>query len=82
MPKTFTGKLPESVHSTVRKVKSCRMHCRMLCANSQANSVETRMSSAMRPSGLSTSSASRPSWYWRPAVSQRSTVVRDSHVRQ
>jgi hypothetical protein len=54
----------------------------MLCANSQANSVETRMSSAMRPSGLSTSSASMPSWYWRPALSQRSTVVRDSQVRQ
>ena len=44
------------------------MHCRMLWANSTANSVETRMSSAMRPSGLSTSSASRPSWYWRPGM--------------
>ena len=55
---------------------SCRTHCRIEAANSTAYSVETRMSSAMRPSGLSTSSASRPSWYWRPECSQRCTVTR------
>jgi len=54
------------------------MHWMMVVANSTANSVETRMSSAMRPSGLSMSSASRPSWYCRPECSQRWTVVRDS----
>ena len=40
------------------------------------------MSSAMRPSGLSISSASIPSWYCRPEFSQRRTVTWDSQDRQ